>query len=66
MWQASFLAIWEALTFLCCLYVAVSVPYNVSFAENQENINRLPEAEEGLLPVLITTVSCLCTWSVAS
>ena len=35
---ASFLAVWEMVTFLCCLYVAVSVPYNVTFAEKQGNI----------------------------
>ena len=36
--QANFLAIWEVATFLCCLYVAFSVPYNVTFAERQEQI----------------------------
>jgi hypothetical protein len=35
---AAFLAIWEIVTFVCCLYVAWSVPYNVTFAEKQENI----------------------------
>lgn len=40
-WQAWFLALWEILTFICCLYVAVSVPYNVTFAEKQENIGHL-------------------------
>jgi hypothetical protein len=35
---ANFLAVWEIVTFVCCLYVAVSVPYNVTFAEMQENL----------------------------
>jgi len=36
--QANFLAFWEVATFVCCLYVAFSVPYNVTFAERQEQI----------------------------
>jgi len=36
---ATFLAIWEVLTFVCCLYVAVSVPYNVTFVTKQQNIS---------------------------
>ena len=36
--QATFLSVWEVATFVCCLYVAFSVPYNVTFAERQENI----------------------------
>lgn len=53
-WQKSFLAVWETLTFICCLYVAVSIPYEVTFAERQENVGHLDlHGNEGLL-------RCLC------
>ena len=35
---ALFLNTWEVLCFVCCLYVAFSVPYNVSFAEKSRRI----------------------------